>query len=71
MGKLLILIGVGLMVLPFGVMAVEVAIAHLIGATGERLAQAGFWGVMVGFLTFIPGLLIALVGAFLSFFGRD
>lgn len=43
----------------------------MIGATGERPAQAGFWGVMVGFLTFIPGLLIALIGEFLSLFGRD
>lgn len=55
-------LGVFLVLLPFLIWGGEVVYAHSIGATGERLAMAGFYGVLVGFYTMIPGLILCAVG---------
>ena len=46
---------------PFVIMAVEYGWALLTGATGERLAAAGFYGVFVGYFS-IPIGLVLLAG---------
>jgi hypothetical protein len=62
--------GLFLIILPFIVMGLEVIYANMIGATGERLMAAGFYGVFVGYFTVIPGFLLVLVGAVLWMFDR-
>jgi len=49
------------LVVPFVVMAGEYLWALVSGATGERFAAAGFWGVAIGYFSIPVGLLLLLV----------
>lgn len=60
--RFLFLLGVFLVLLPFLVWGGEVVYANWTGATGESLQMAGFFGVMVGFYTMIPGLVLCVLG---------
>ena len=60
--RFIFFVGVFLVLLPFLVWGGEVIYAHWIGATGERLQMAGFFGVLVGFYTVIPGLILCVLG---------
>jgi len=60
--------GVFLVLLPFLVWGGEAIYARWIGATGERLQMAGFYGVLVGFFTLVPGLILCAVGGFVWLF---
>jgi hypothetical protein len=69
MSKLFYL-GSSLLALPILMACAEYAYARMIGATGERLASAGFYGVVAGVVTVIPGVTLFLVGAMKSL-GRN
>ena len=67
MGRGFIIIGLGLIVLPFAVMGLEVLLAIATGATGEARMAAGQLGVIIGFITVIPGFIIFIIG-FITWF---
>lgn len=46
---------------PFIIMAVEYIWALFTGATGERLASAGFYGVLVGYFSIPVGLVLLAI----------
>ncbi len=66
----LIWIGITVVVLPFVVMALEYLWALISGATGEHLASAGFWGVVLGYYLIPVGLGLLLVGLLARLLGR-
>lgn len=62
--------GIFLMLLPLPVMLGEYLWAILSGAGGERLAAAGFWGVVVAYYLSPVGLGLVLLGLVLKLFRR-
>ena len=64
MAKRLFYIGLFLMILPFLIMFLENVYAHLVGITGERLVNAGAWGVFLACFTFLPGVILTLGSSF-------
>jgi len=58
----LIYSGIFLILLPIPVMATEYLWALLTGASGERLASAGFWGVATAYYLSPLGVGLLLLG---------
>lgn len=71
MGRFMLYLGLALLALPFMVMGVEMLYARLAGLTGEARMAAGFWGVWIGFITVIPGLVLTVLGLLATLLGRD
>jgi hypothetical protein len=70
MGRLLIVVGLLSIALPFVVMGCEVAWAVMSGATGETRMAAGQWGVYVGFLSAPAGIVALLLGIVIEWLSR-
>jgi hypothetical protein len=66
----LVVIGIALIVLPFGVMVLEYLWALVTGATGEHLAAAGFWGVALAYFSVPLGVVLLVVGLLAWVLGR-
>ncbi len=66
MGRKLVAIGLFLLIVPFVVMVGEIIIAELSGAVGDHRSYAGIWGAIILYFTFIPGLIMFVVGLILS-----
>ena len=60
MAKRLFYMGLFLTILPFMVMLLENVYAHLSGITGERLVNAGAWGMLLACFIFLPGVILTI-----------
>ena len=59
-----LILGLALIALPIVIFVVDSVCAVASGATGDHAAYASFRGVLVAFFTFVPGVILAAVGAF-------
>ena len=64
MAKRCFYIGLFLSVLPFMVMFLEKVCVLFFGITGERLENAGAWGMFLACFIFLPGVMLTVGSGF-------